>query len=180
MNVYKRSYTYKVQLPKTGPHIFASSIDNNSWDDGRSESKTKVKPLITNPLHESHSEAPNKVEVMNNLVNKVQLIGRMGMNPEVRSLENNRKMARFSIATDESYKDSDGKKVENTQWHNIVAWGNTAEFVEKYLKKGQLLALEGKLVSSSYTDKEGNKRFSTDVHANEFMILSSKKEAVTE
>ncbi len=117
---------------------------------------------------------------MNNLVNKVQLIGRLGSDPEVRSLDNGRKMAKFSIATDESYRDSTGNKVENTQWHNIIAWGPTAEYAEKYLKKGQLLALEGKLVSNTYTDKEGNKRYSTDVHASEFMILASKKEAVTE
>jgi single-strand DNA-binding protein len=117
---------------------------------------------------------------MNNLVNKVQLIGRLGSDPEVRSLDNGRKMAKFSIATDESYRDSKGNKVENIQWHNIVAWATTAEYCEKYLKKGQLVALEGKLVSSSYTDKEGNKRYSTDVHAGEFMILASKKEAVTE
>jgi single-strand DNA-binding protein len=117
---------------------------------------------------------------MNNIVNRVQLIGRLGIDPEVRSLDNGRKMARFSIATDESYKDNAGNKVENTQWHNIVAWGPQAEYAAKFLKKGQLIALEGKLVSGSYTDKEGQKRYTTDVHAAEFMILASKKEAVAE
>lgn len=112
---------------------------------------------------------------MNTLVNKVQLIGRLGIDPEVRNLDNGSKMARIRIATNEGYRDAKGEKVENTQWHNVVAWGPTAEFAEKYLSKGRQVLVEGRLVNSEYTDKEGNKRYSTDVHVNEFLILDKKE-----
>lgn len=111
---------------------------------------------------------------MNSLANKVNLIGRLGADPEIRTLEDDRKMARFSIATDEYYRNADGDRVEKTHWHQIVAWGPAAERVEKLLAKGKQIALEGKLVSNSYTDKEGNKRYSTDVHLQEFLLLERK------
>lgn len=111
---------------------------------------------------------------MNNLKNRVQLIGNLGMNPEVKSLDNGNKMARFSLATNEVYANAKGEKVTETQWHNIVAWGKQAEFVEKYLHKGQEVVLDGKLVSRSYTDKEGQKRYITEVVANEMMMVGKK------
>lgn len=111
---------------------------------------------------------------MNNLVNKVNLIGRLGGDPEVRTLENGNKMARFSLAADDSYRNQKGERVEQVQWLSIVAWGPSAERAEKLLKKGKHVAIEGKLVSSSYTDKEGQKRYSTDVHLNEFLLLGKK------
>lgn len=112
---------------------------------------------------------------MNNLKNKVQLIGNLGNNPEVISLDSGKKLAKFSIATNENYKNNKGESVQDTQWHNIVAWGKTAEIIEKYLQKGNEVAVEGKLVNRSYDDKEGNKRYITEVVVNELLMLGGKK-----
>ena len=112
---------------------------------------------------------------MNNLKNKVQLIGNLGMNPEIKNLDSGKKLAKFSIATNESYKNAQGEKVEDTQWHNLVAWGKTAEIIEKYLKKGNEVAIEGKLVNRNYDDKDGNKRYVTEIVINEILMLGSKK-----
>jgi single-strand DNA-binding protein len=112
---------------------------------------------------------------MNNLRNKVQLIGNLGMNPEIKNLDSGKKLAKFSIATNESYKNAKGEKIEDTQWHNLVAWGKTAEIIEKYVKKGNEIAIEGKLVNRNYDDKDGNKRYVTEVLVNEVLMLGSKK-----
>ena len=112
---------------------------------------------------------------MNTLRNKVQLIGNLGSNPEIITLDSGKKLAKFSIATNETYKNAQGEKVTETQWHNIVAWNKTAEIVEKYLEKGKEVALEGKLTSRSYDDKEGNKRYTTEVVVNELLMLGSKQ-----
>jgi len=109
---------------------------------------------------------------MSTLRNKVQLIGIVGNEPEITNLESGKKVAKFSIATNESYKDSKGEKVTNTQWHNIVAWGKIAEIVEKYVGKGKEVALEGKLTSRSYETKEGEKRYVTEVIVNELLMLN--------
>ena len=116
-----------------------------------------------------------KQKVMYALKNKVQLIGNLGMNPDVRTTENGKKWARFSMATSESYRNASGEKVTETQWHNIVAWGKVAEIAEKYLAKGSEVAIEGKLVSRSYNDKEGNKKYVTEVQINELLMLGDKK-----
>ncbi|GAL64563.1 single-stranded DNA-binding protein [Algibacter lectus] len=113
---------------------------------------------------------------MSTLKNKVQLIGNVGNEPEITNLENGKKVAKFSIATNESYKDSKGEKVTNTQWHNIVAWGKIAEIVEKYVGKGKEVALEGKLTSRSYETKEGEKRYVTEVVIDEILLLGIKGE----
>lgn len=110
---------------------------------------------------------------MNSVKNKVQLIGHVGQDPEIKNLENS-KLAKFTIATSESYKNSNGEKVENTQWHNVTAWGKTAEIVEKYFTKGQFVCIEGKLEHSSYETEQGEKRYRTDVVANQVLILSKK------
>ena len=112
---------------------------------------------------------------MNSLKNKVQLIGNLGMNPEIKTLESGKKLAKFSIATNESYKNAKGEKIEDTQWHNLVAWGKTAEIIEKYLQKGNEVAVEGKLTNRSYDDKDGNKRNITEIVVNELLMLSGKK-----
>lgn len=117
---------------------------------------------------------------MSNLRNKVQLIGNVGNEPEITNLESGKKVAKFSIATNESYKDSKGEKVTNTQWHNIVAWGKIAEIVEKYVGKGKEVALEGKLTSRSYETKEGEKRYVTEVVVDEILLLGIKGENATE
>ena len=112
---------------------------------------------------------------MNALRNKVQLIGNVGMNPEIKTLDGGKKLAKMSIATNESYKNSKGERVTETQWHNLVAWGKTAEIVEKYLQKGSEVAIEGKLIHRNYTDKEGLKRYITEIEVNEVLMIGGKK-----
>lgn len=111
---------------------------------------------------------------MNSLKNKVQLIGNLGANPEIINLDSGKKLSKFSIATNESYKNTNGDKIQETQWHNIVAWGSTAEIVEKYLIKGMEVAVEGKLVNRSYEDKDGNKRYISEVVISEVLMLGNK------
>ena len=113
---------------------------------------------------------------MNALKNRVQLIGHLGQDPEVKQT-NGSTLARFSLATTERYKNKQGERVEDTQWHNIVIWGNLAEIAEKYLQKGKEIALEGRLSHRSYEDKDGNKRYITEVVANEFLMLGKKDQA---
>jgi single-strand DNA-binding protein len=110
------------------------------------------------------------------LKNKVQLIGNLGNAPEVKTTESGKKLARFSMATDESYRNAKGEKVTETTWHNLVAWGKVADIAEKYLTKGKEVAVEGKLINNSYTDKDGNKKYSTEVLVSEILMLGSKAE----
>jgi single-strand DNA-binding protein len=111
------------------------------------------------------------------LKNKVQLIGNLGNAPEVKTTESGKKLARFSVATNESYRNAQGEKVTETTWHNLVAWGKVADIAEKYLNKGSEIAIEGKLINRSYTDKDGNKKYITEVQVNEILMLGSKTEA---
>jgi single-strand DNA-binding protein len=113
---------------------------------------------------------------MNNLRNSVRLIGNLGMDPEVKDLANDKKLAKFSLATTESYKNDNGEKVSDTQWHNLIAWGNQAAVAEKYLKKGSEVAIEGKLTSRSYSDKDGVKKYVTEIVVHEILMLGSKKD----
>ncbi|WP_100610298.1 single-stranded DNA-binding protein [Confluentibacter lentus] len=108
---------------------------------------------------------------MSAIKNKVQLIGNLGNDPEIINLESGKRLAKFTIATNESYKNNKGEKVTDTQWHNVVAWGKTAEIIEKYLTKGKEVAVEGKLTSRSYETKEGEKRYITEVICNELLML---------
>jgi single-strand DNA-binding protein len=117
---------------------------------------------------------------MSTLRNKVQLIGNVGNEPEITNLDSGKKVAKFSIATNESYKNAQGEKVKNTQWHNIVTWGKIAEIVEKYVGKGKEVALEGKLTSRSYETKEGEKRYVTEVVVDEILLLGIKGDNATE
>ena len=103
--------------------------------------------------------------------NTVQLIGHVGQDPEVKSLEGGKKLANISIATNEVYYKENGDKVEKTEWHRVTAWGKTAEIIEKYVTKGKEIAVEGKLTHRSYDDKDGVKRFITEVVANEVLLL---------
>ncbi len=111
---------------------------------------------------------------MRSLRNSVQLIGNLGMDPEVKEVSNGNKMARFSLATSDSYKNQKGEKVTETQWHNLIIWGKQAEIAGKYLKKGKQIAVEGKLETNSYDDKEGNRKFFTQIKVNDFVMLDSK------
>lgn len=108
---------------------------------------------------------------MNSLRNKVQLIGNLGNDPEIIVLENGTKLAKFSIATNETYKNTKGEKVTDTQWHNCVAWGKLAEISEDFLSKGKEVAIEGKLVNRSYETSEGEKRYITEIKCNELLML---------
>ncbi|MEN1784575.1 MAG: single-stranded DNA-binding protein [Bacteroidota bacterium] len=108
---------------------------------------------------------------MNALKNKVQLIGNLGRDPEIITTENGYKLARFSMATSDSYKNAQGQKVEDTQWHQIVAWGKIADIIEQYVTKGQQVAVEGKLMHRSYETEGGDKRFTTEIRCNELLLL---------
>ena len=103
--------------------------------------------------------------------NRVQLIGHVGQEPEIKNLESGR-VANFTIATNEIYTNAKGEKVEQTEWHRVSAWGKTVDIIEKFLTKGTHVALEGKLTHRSYDDKDGNKRYITEVVANELVLLS--------
>ena len=113
---------------------------------------------------------------MKSLRNSVRLVGHLGANPDVRETTNGKKMARFSLATNETYKKATGEQVTETYWHNLIAWGKTAEIAEKYLNKGQEISVEGKLTSRSYEDKEGIKKYITEIVVNE-LLMTGKKEA---
>jgi len=110
---------------------------------------------------------------MSTLKNNVQLIGNVGKEPTITNLESGKKVARLSLATNENYKNSNGEKQTNTNWHTIVAWGKTAEIIEKYVTKGKEIAIEGKMTSRSYETKEGEKRYVTEVIVNEILLLSN-------
>lgn len=111
---------------------------------------------------------------MNALRNSVRLIGNLGDEPKVRKLDNERKVATFSIATNEIYYDQSGKKVSETTWHRLVAWGKQADIAENYLKKGTEIAVEGKLTNRSYDDKNGEKHYITEVVVNSMLMLGKK------
>ena len=111
---------------------------------------------------------------MSTLKNKVQLLGNLGGEPEVITLESGKKLVKFAIATNESYRNAKGEKVTDTQWHNVIAWNKTAEVIEKYLQKGSEVMIEGKLTSRSYETNEGEKRYITEVVCNELLMLGGR------
>ena len=108
---------------------------------------------------------------MNTLRNSVKLIGRLGQDPEVKTLDKGNKIAKFSLATSESYTGKDGNKQEQTQWHNIVVWGNLAVICEKYLKKGKEIAIDGRLTYNNWEDKNGTKHTSSEIVVNELLFV---------
>jgi len=126
---------------------------------------------------ETFTSINQKHYIMNNLRNRVNLIGNLGTDPEVKKLESGRMLAKFPLATSENYKNSEGQKISETQWHNLVAWGPTATFVEKFLKKGNEIAVEGKLSHRSYEDKDGIRKYITEIIVNEVLILRTENKA---
>lgn len=104
--------------------------------------------------------------------NKVQLMGHVGQEPEIKTFDGGKKVANLTIATNEVYYKENGDKVENTEWHRVSAWGKTADIIEKYVTKGKEIAIEGKLTHRSYDDKDGNKRYITEVMVNELVLMS--------
>ncbi len=111
-------------------------------------------------------------------MNKVQLSGNLGGKPEVKTLESGKKMATFSLATSESYRNASGDKVTETQWHTVIAWGKAADIAEKYLDKGTEVMIDGKLVSRNYNGKDGAIKYVTEVQVNELLLLGEKRKVV--
>ena len=114
---------------------------------------------------------------MNNLRNSVRLIGNLGAAPEVKTFDNGNKVVKLALATNESYTNQKGEKVDETYWHNLIVKGKGAEIAEKYLSKGSEVAIEGKLTNRSYNDKEGVKRYITEIVVNDFLMLDKKPQA---
>jgi single-strand DNA-binding protein len=112
--------------------------------------------------------------IMSTIRNHVQLIGNIGQDPTITNLESGKKVARFSMATNEYYKDAKGEKQTDTNWHSVVAWGKTAEILEKYAGKGKEIGVVGKLKTRSYTTDDGNQRYVTEVEASEILLLGPK------
>src|SRR5680860_786051 len=111
---------------------------------------------------------------MNALKNRVQLIGNLGQDPEIVSLDDGKKLAKFSLATHDSYKNEKGDRVEKTEWHNVVAWGKAADIIENYTFKGKMIAVDGKLRTTSYENKEGVTRRNTEIVLSEVLLLGAK------
>lgn len=110
-------------------------------------------------------------------VNKAILVGNVGKDPEVRHLEGGVSVARFTLATSETYKNKSGEQVKNTEWHNIVAWRQLAELAEKYIRKGSQIYIEGKITNRQYDDKEGNKRYINEIVADSIRLLGRKEDS---
>lgn len=110
---------------------------------------------------------------MNALRNKVQLIGRLGQDPDIKTLESGKKVAHFNLATNESYRNGEGTKVEETTWHSIVAWNGLADLSSRFLSKGKEVCLEGRISYRTYTDKNGNQRNVTEIVASDLVLLGS-------
>ena len=108
---------------------------------------------------------------MNAIKNKVQLIGHVGQEPEIKTFDGGKKLANITLATNENYTNNKGEKVEQTHWHRISAWGKVADIIEKYVIKGKEIAIEGKLTYKSYEDKNGEKRFFTEIIASELLLI---------
>jgi single-strand DNA-binding protein len=161
-NDYTRKYMFKKRLWLSGHPIFDRSIQWRHWLTGITNFKTVPINRDTN------------LKTMYALRNKVQLIGNLGNAPDIRTTESGKKWARFSMATNETYRNAKGEKVTETQWHTLVAWGKLAEIVEKYIGKGKEVAIEGKLVNRSYTDKDGVKKYVTEIQVNELLMLGTK------
>jgi single-strand DNA-binding protein len=117
-----------------------------------------------------------ELKIMASSVNKVILVGRLGKDPEVKYTQGGTPIARFSLATDEVWKDQSGEKQQRTEWHNIVAWSKLAEICGQYLNKGKLVYIEGRLQTRSWEDKDGNKRHTTEIRADNMVMLSGKPE----
>lgn len=109
-------------------------------------------------------------------VNRVILIGNLGKDPEIRNLEGGVKVANFSLATTETYKGKNGEKVDSTEWHNIVLWRGLAEVAESFLKKGNTVFIEGKIRTREWTDKDGNKRYTTEIVADNMVMLGGRRD----
>ena len=114
---------------------------------------------------------------MNSLRNRVQLIGHLGHDPEMKTIENGKKVARFTLATDESYKNSEGQKIKETTWHNLIAWNGLADVADRFLKKGKQVAVEGRIVYRTFEDKKGVTKNMTEIVLDDLVLLGSGKDS---
>ncbi|MCG9881130.1 MAG: single-stranded DNA-binding protein [Bacteroidia bacterium] len=112
---------------------------------------------------------------MSNLKNSVRLMGHIGQNPELRTTTTGKKVANFSLATNENYIDANGQKVTETMWHNLIAWGKQADIAEKYLEKGKEICIEGKISNRNYQDKNGQKKYVTEIIISEILMIGPKE-----
>jgi single-strand DNA-binding protein len=112
---------------------------------------------------------------MSTIRNRVLLIGNLGGDPEIKSLESGRKLAKFSVATNETFRNQAGDLITETQWHRLIAWGRTAEIAEQYLNKGNEVAIDGKIQTRNYEDANGETRYTTEIVVNELVLTGSKK-----
>lgn len=112
---------------------------------------------------------------MTNLKNSVRLIGHVGQKPEIRTTSNGKKVASFSLATNDTYKDTNGQKVSETMWHSLIAWGKQVDFIERHIDKGDEIAIEGKLTNRNYVDKNGVKKYLTEIVVNDFLLMQTKE-----
>jgi single-strand DNA-binding protein len=113
-------------------------------------------------------------------VNKVILVGNLGKDPEIRTLENGRSVASFSLATSETYKNKAGEKVTNTEWHNVVLWSPLAEIADKFLKKGNQVYIEGKITNRTYNDKDGNKKYITEIVGQNMTLIGGRPDFINQ
>ena len=113
---------------------------------------------------------------MSTLRNKVQLIGNVGQDPVITDLDGGKRVARLTLATNEHYKNNQGERITNTEWHTVIGWGKLADIIEGFVTKGKEVAVEGKLTSRSYEDKEGNKKYVTEVVASEILLLGGNND----
>jgi len=113
---------------------------------------------------------------MNSMKNRVTLIGNLGQDPEMKTMESGKKVVHFTLATNDGYKNADGQRVNETTWHNIVAWNGLAETASKFLKKGREVAVEGRLVYKTYEDKKGVTKNSTEIVLNDLVLLRDGKD----
>ncbi len=119
---------------------------------------------------------PKKLRIMNSIRNSVMLIGNLGQDPELAITPNGNKVAKFSLATNEAYRNQGGERITTTEWHRCAAWGKLAETIGSFCKKGKEIAVRGKLTHRSYEDKDGIRRYITEVVVSDFTLLSSKEQ----
>lgn len=115
---------------------------------------------------------------MSNLRNSVRLMGHLGQNPELRTTPTGKKVANFSLATNENYTDANGEKITETMWHSLIAWGRQADIAEKYLEKGKEICIEGKISNRNYVDKNGIKKYVTEIIVSDILMLGTKEKKV--
>lgn len=178
--------TSKMKLMKSYKNIQKEAAPKKTKKENAQDiiSKSLQKNIKTNYLNGSGSVLLIRSEInqtintfiMSTIKNHVQLIGNVGQDPTITNLDNDKKVARFSIATNESYKNSKGEKVQNTDWHTVVAWGKTAEIIEKFVSKGKELGVTGKLKTRKYTTDDGTDRYVTEVEAREILLLGTKND----